>query len=88
MKPDALVRELERLARAAGLDVRVERGRFRGGRCRVEGQRYVVLNRLGAPETNAAVLAEALATAPLDGLFVPPAVRHAIDEARGGHGKP
>lgn len=81
MKPEALVRELERLAHAAGFEVRTERGRFRGGRCRLEGHRLVVLNRQHPPETNAALLAAALAGADLTGVFVPPALRTLIEEA-------
>lgn len=82
MKPDALVRELDRLARAVGFAVRTERGRFRGGPCRLEERRVVVLNRLHPPEVNAAILADALVDVQLDGLFVPPALRRALDEAR------
>ena len=82
VKPDALVRELDRLARAVGFAVRTERGRFRSAPCRLEERRVVVLNRLHPPEVNAAVLADALADVPLDGLFVPPALRRALDEAR------
>ena len=81
MKPDALVRDLDRLARAVGLTVRVERGRFRGGACRLDDTRVVVLNRAHPPEVNAALLADALVGADLDGLFVPPVLRRMIDEA-------
>ena len=82
MKADALLRELDALARRLGYGVRMERGRFRGGRCRVEGQKLVVLNRMHTPETNAALLARALAHEPLGEVFVPPAVRKALDDAR------
>lgn len=81
MKPDALVRDLDRLARAVGLTVRMERGRFRGGPCRLDDTRVVVLNRNHPPEMNAALLADALVGADLDGLFVPPVLRRMIDEA-------
>lgn len=76
------MRELDRLARAVGLTVRTERGRFRGGPCRLEDRRVVVLNRVHPPEINAALLADALASENLDGLFVPPALRRALDDAR------
>lgn len=82
MKPDALLRELDALARRLGYAVRIERGRFRGGRCRVDDQKLVVLNRMHTPETNAAVLARALAREPLDDVFLAPAVRKALDAAR------
>lgn len=82
MKPEALFRELDALARRLGYVVRVERGRFRGGRCRVDEQKVVVLNRMHTAETNAAVLARALAAEPLDDVFLAPAVRKALDAAR------
>jgi len=80
VKPEALLRELEALARAVGLEVRYERGRFRGGRCRLEERRLVVLNRLHPAEANVAVLAGALRDADLAGVFVPPAVRRVLEE--------
>lgn len=81
MKPEAVVRELDRLARAIGFTVRTERGRFRGGSCRLDETRVVVLNRAHPPEMNAALLADALVGADLGGLFVPPVLRRMIDEA-------
>ena len=80
MKTDALLRELEALARAVGFEVRYEKGRFRGGRCRLEDRRLVVLNRLHPPEANVAVLAGALRQADLGGVFLPPAVRRVLEE--------
>lgn len=81
MKPDQIVRELEGVARHFGVQVRFEKGRFRGGRCVVEGESFVVLNRLHPPEVNLAILAESLRDLPLDTVFVRPAVRRALEEA-------
>ena len=81
MKPAQIVRELEEVARHFGMHVRFEKGRFRGGRCVVEGETFVVLNKQQPPETNVAILAESLRDLPLDTVFVRPAVRRALDEA-------
>lgn len=81
MKPDQIVRELEGVARHFGMRVRFEKGRFRGGRCVVEGETFVVLNKHQPPETNLAILAESLRDQPLDTVFLRPAVRRALEEA-------
>lgn len=81
MKADQIVRELEGVARHFGVQVRFEKGRFRGGRCVVEGERFVVLNRLHPPEVNLSILAESLRDLPLDTVFVRPVVRRALEEA-------
>jgi len=82
MKAPALVAALEDALRQLGVRVRRERGRFRGGRCVVEGETTVVLNRLHPPEAQAAVLAAALAALPHDTLYLRPAVRDAVEAAR------
>lgn len=82
MKAPALVVALEEALRGLGVRVRRERGTFRGGRCVVEGQTTVVLNRLHPPEAQAAVLAAALAALPHEGHYLRPAVRAAVDAAR------
>ncbi len=81
MKPDQIVQELEGVARHFGVQVRVEKGRFRGGRCTVEGEAFVVLNKLHPPEVRVAILAESLRDLPLDTVFIRPAVRRALEEA-------
>lgn len=88
MKPEQIARELEEVARHFGVQVRTEKGRFRGGRCTVEGEEFVVLNRLHPPEVRVAILAESLRDFPLDTVFLRPAVRHALDEAWAGAAAP
>ncbi len=80
MKSDQIVRELEEAARQLGLVVRREKGRFRGGRCTVEEEDVVVLNRLHPPEAHLAILAEVLHDLPVDTIFMRPAVRAALDD--------
>lgn len=82
MKPPALVAALEEALTGVGVRVRRERGAFRGGRCLVDGDETVVLNKLHPPEAQAAVLARALAEHGADALYLRPAVRAAVDEAR------
>jgi hypothetical protein len=79
MKIQQMVRELERAAAQLGLKVRTEKGGFRGGRCVVSGEGLVVLNRRHPPEAHFAILAESLRELPVDAVYLPPAVRAALE---------
>jgi hypothetical protein len=81
MKTAALVQALEEAHRQLGVAVRRGRGPFRGGRCTVDGEEVVVLNRLHPPEAQLAVLAESLRTLPHEQLYLRPAVRAALEDA-------
>lgn len=81
MNTTAILEELEDVAQRLGLEVRVEKGNFRGGRCVVEDEEIIMLNKHHLPETRLVVLAEALKEAPLDTIYLKPAVRRALEEA-------
>lgn len=81
MKPDKIVKELEEVAGQLGLQVRRERGNFRGGRCTVSGRETIVLNRHHLPDIHVIVLAESLRDSPLEHVFLKPAVRKALEDA-------
>lgn len=79
MKTKQIVQELEEAVRRLGLQVRFERGHFRGGYCKVDEAEYVVLNRRHPPEMHLAVLAESLRNLPVDTIFLRPATREALE---------
>jgi hypothetical protein len=79
MKTTYIIDELAAVASGFGLRVRWERGRFRGGACRVGGEPSIVLNRMHPPEVNLAVLAASLRPLDLDDVFLKPAVRRALE---------
>ena len=81
MKTQAIVKELEEVARQLGLAVRKEKGNFRGGRCVVGGDQLIVLNKHHVPEVHLAILAEGLQELPVDSVFMKLAVRKALEEA-------
>ncbi len=81
MDTAAIIEELEGVARRLGVEVRSEPGNFRGGRCVVDGDEMIMLNDNDLPETQLMVLAEALREAPLDTIYLKPAVRRALEEA-------
>ena len=81
MKIEHIAQELEQAVRQFGLDVRREKGNFRGGRCTVNGEDLVMLNKRHPPEMHVAVLADVLHTLPTDTIFLRPAVRDAMEDA-------
>jgi len=80
METTTIIEELKQAARQLGLEVRAEKGNFRGGRCTVDGETIVMLNKRHLPETRLRVLAEALRDAPMDTVYLKPAVREALED--------
>jgi hypothetical protein len=81
METTAIIEELEDVAERLGLEVRAEKGNFRGGRCVVGEEEIIMLNKNHLPETQLVVFANALREAPLDTIYLKPAVRTALEEA-------
>ncbi len=81
MDTTTIIEELEGVAQRLGLEVRAEKGNFRGGRCIVEDEELIMLNKHHQPETQLVVMAEALRDAPLDTIYLKPAVRQALEDA-------
>ncbi|PSQ76848.1 MAG: hypothetical protein BRD35_05360 [Bacteroidetes bacterium QH_7_62_13] len=80
MDTTTIIEELEDVAGRLGFEVRIEKGNFRGGRCIMGGEELIMLNKRHQPETRLVVLAEALRDAPLDTIYMKPAVRQALED--------
>jgi hypothetical protein len=81
LHPTELVSSLEGLAARLGVPVRyetMERGLSRGGLCRLRGQAMILVDERLGPRDRAAVLAQALSSFDLDGIYLPPLVRATI----------
>jgi len=86
LHPSELVSSLEALAARLGVPVRyetMERGISRGGLCRLRGKAMILVDERLAPRERVAVLAQALGSFDLDGIYLPPLVRATIR----AHGK-
>ncbi len=81
MKTEQILEELKKAAAQLGYEVRTEKGNFRGGRCIVAGEEIIMLNKRHLPEAQLVVLADSLRDLPIDGVFLRPAVRSALEEA-------
>ena len=84
MKTDQIVQELENVARQLGVEVRTERGRFRGGLCWIDDEQVIVLNTRQPLESRLAVLAESLKSLPVDRVYIRPAVREILESSWNG----
>jgi hypothetical protein len=84
LKDEQLLERLLDLARSLDFDIRTDRGSFRDGACRVDDKRIIILNRTSPVTRKVAVLSAALSEVPLEGVFLLPAVREAIDKAKHG----
>ena len=85
MQPRELSAALEALAARLGIRVRYEtidqtlsQERSSGGLCRLRGQPMILLDESLGPRERVAVLARALASFDLDGVYLPPLVRATI----------
>ncbi len=79
MKTEHIVQALEVVVRQFGLEVRWEKGRFQGGRCTINGEDLIMLNKHHPPEVHLAILAESLRDLPIEAIFLRPAVREAVE---------
>jgi hypothetical protein len=81
MKTTTVLEELEQAAAQLGFVVRKEKGNFRGGVCTVDGETIIMLNKRHIPDVQLVVLADSLRDAPIDTIYLKPAVRDALEEA-------
>lgn len=74
-----MVKELQEAVRQLGIEVRLEKGRFRGGQCIISGEKFIVLNKNHPPEAQFAILADSLRDQPLESIYLPPVIRSEIE---------
>ena len=80
MKLPALFSELQDLSAKMGLQVTQDRGSFRGGLCRFEGEDMIVLNKSATLAQRTRQLAEILALKNLDDIYIKPGVRAVLEK--------
>lgn len=85
MDTQQIIDELAQAAQKLGFEVRREKGNFRGGRCQKGDTALIMLNKRHLPETQLAVLAEALRDMPIDTVYLKPAVREALEATWAEH---
>jgi len=83
--PEDMLRELERLARRMGVEVRFEeldpRASRRGGVCKLRGSALVLIDSRAATLDKVGVLCEALSRFDVEAVYVPPLLRARLERA-------
>ncbi len=80
LKPEKLLSELLALAEQLGLEVREEKGDFKGGFCRIDENRMIILNEISPIKQKNAVLAKAISRMDYNKLYMLPAVREVLEK--------
>jgi hypothetical protein len=83
VKLQSILDDMLTLAHDLNYSVRREKGNFRGGDCRVNDDRYIVLNSLIPLESRVVLLARILAKHDLKDIPVKPAVKAVIEKEKG-----
>ena len=82
MKMDRVLEELEEAAKKAGVTVQHDsltgEGTGQGGLCKVKGQWRIIIDRKATPGEKVVVLAQALGSFDLEGVFLSPEVRELL----------
>jgi hypothetical protein len=82
MKEEEILSGLEKIVESLGIQLRYEKGDFAGGHCIVENQQMLFVPSALPPAQRVKVLARELAQMNLENVFIVPALRAVIDEAK------
>jgi hypothetical protein len=79
-KKELLLDDLRDAVELIGYRIRFELGDFQGGACVLKEQRLILVNRRATIERKLAVIARALGSIGIDGVYLKPAVRSFIED--------
>lgn len=82
MKKEALLADLEQVAKDFEYTIRYEKGDFSGGSCVLKQQKLILINKRLPIEARMALLARSYTDFDLDSVFIKPVVREFIDDER------
>ena len=80
MKREKLNSELLAAAEQLGIEVREEKGDFSGGMCRVDDDKYIILNKRSPVSVKNEIIARSIAKLEFGKLYILPAVRNFIEK--------
>ncbi len=83
MSDAELLKELETVMRAQGIELRFENGEFNGGLCRIGGRPVFLLNRKLPPARQLQILCHYLSRLDLSTVYLLPAVRNRLEMENG-----
>jgi hypothetical protein len=95
MDEDAVIEELEELARGFGIEIRYEPISIEeetinviGGFCRLRGEPLLIINSKATIKDRIKALAEGLNEFDLDAIYIRPVIREVLDNARRHRSEP
>ncbi len=80
MDQEAILDELEGLVSSLGLQIRYEKGDFKGGDCILYDQNIVVMNKKNTDTQKIALLSRVVGMYGGDDLYMKPVVRQVVDD--------
>ncbi len=80
MNQETILAELENLVASLGLQLRYEKGNFKGGDCILNDQNLVVMNKKNTTAQKIALLARVVGTYGGDDLYMKPLIRQVVDD--------
>ncbi|MCI0515015.1 hypothetical protein L0128_17510 [candidate division KSB1 bacterium] len=80
MKADEILGQLENLIQNLAIDLRYEKGDFKGGLCRINEKNMLIINSKLPDEQKIKILAAELNRFDLENVYVLPAIRKIIEE--------
>lgn len=80
MTQEAILAELENLIASLGLEIRYEKGDFKGGDCILYDQNLVVMNKKNTPAQKISLLSRVVGLYGGDDLYMKPVIRQVVDE--------
>lgn len=79
-KKDSLIEELIKVMETLGLDVRIEKGTFRGGYCLLREQKLFLMNKNLEQDKKISLLARNIAKLGTEGIYLRPNIRELIEK--------
>lgn len=70
---------LENIVSQLGIELRYEKGEFKGGVCRIGDKRMLIVNRALEPQQKISVITKELSQIDLSEVFIVPAIRKLIE---------
>ena len=80
MKTSEVLEHFEKLTQEMNIDLRYEKGDFKGGLCRVDEQQILIINSKLLEEEKIKIFANEFGHLDLNNVYVIPAIRELIDE--------
>ncbi|RME00008.1 MAG: hypothetical protein D6814_04480 [Calditrichaeota bacterium] len=87
MKEPEIISALEKIIEQLGIELRYEKGDFKGGLCRVGEKQIFIINPRLLPSQKIHLMANELSNLNLSSIYIVPAVRDLIESVASKQGK-